>query len=315
MFKNPKYEWMLDYKEPENPFFGGLYWMYMYNKIFSQGTNEDKYELEMSYNRANNVPFPFSIIYNIIDFGGVYQRVVHNFIYEKVIEHYRDESDRDSRARTEANRQHLEELRIARDIKQYGYDTKIADEQALLKEAELDSKHTKEQKEFYYEHEGKKRYLIKFSCNSYLQAKVPILRQETIDVVGDDGENYKVHTIMWDKFHGFYSFAVYSTLNDKNITQVWCTNYGKRYLERKGYSDEFDGIDAKYRYVVEKIVFDTKIGMEHTFDENGCVLSSKSSENRVRTIVKTQKNETVDISKIEKALGIEDAEELNGDIF
>ena len=312
MFKNKNYEWMATWDENTSWDFG-LYWVYMYNKIFSQGSNEDKYELETLFSRFDNVPFPFSLLYSIVDFGWVYKKTVVEFIRRQVMANLRDESNREFSARTDKNKSVSEQIRITADMNLYGVDTKVDDEQAVIKEAELMSKHTPEQKNFYYAPDDEThKTIVKFSASKYLDANVEILRQETFDVVCCiDCKPYQVVTIMWNKFHNFYSFAMYSTLDPNNIIQVWDTKYASRG------DGEYPGIVAKYREVLSRLKCNTTLGKNAIFDEFGVYMKedSKSMFKKKPTKVVVEKNDEVDISKIQKALGMQESEELDGNIF
>ena len=295
MFKNPNYAWMVDYKSPEYAFFGGFYWMYMYNKIFSQGTNEDKYEIEeMHANAQTKAPFPFNLLTAITDFSDSYKKVVEMFIYKKVMEHYED------------------------DMRVYGYDRNEAKKAAKLLEAELEANHTAEQNSFFYDEEDEThRTIIRFSCKKYLDANVKIIREENIDVECVDGKTRKVHAILIDKFHGIYSFAMYSDGNEDNVIQVWNTQFADSSREfynpitKKTNVTEREGIESKFRFLLDQLCLQTKFNDYHDYDMNGNVIVKE-----VKKVKKQVKENDVNIDKINQALGIMDTnEELNGDIF
>ena len=318
MFKNPNYAWMLDYKAPEYAFFGGFYWMYMYNKIFTQGTNEDKYELEeMHANAQTKAPFPFNLLTAITDFSDSYKKVVESFTYKKVMEHYEDERIRRMNTERDMNLAKLEKMMHDDDMRIYGYDRKEAKNAAKLLEAELESAHTDEQKDFYYDPEdATKRTVIRFSCKKYLDASVKIIREEHIDVECEDGVTRKVHALLFDKFHGFYSFAMYSEGNEDNVIQVWNTNFADNAREfynpisKKTRVVENEGIESKFRFLLDRLCEQTRFGEYREYDMNGNIIQKEEVK------VKKVKEADVNIDKINQALGIVDGnEELNGDIF
>lgn len=319
MFKNPNYAWMVDYKAPEYAFFGDFYWMYMYNKIFSQGTNEDKYELEeMHANAQTKAPFPFNLLTAITDFSDSYKKVVEMFIYKKVMEHYEDERVRRVNADIDMNSDRLAKMMHDDDIRVYGYDRNEAKKAAKLLEAELEANHTAEQNSFFYdENDETHRIIIRFSCKKYLDANVKVIREEHISVECADGATRKVHAILFDKFHGFYSFAMYSEGNEDNVIQVWNTQFADSSREfynpitKKTSVTEREGIESKFRFLLDQLCLQTKFNDYREYDMNGNVIVKE-----VKKAKKQAKEANVNIDKINQALGIMDTnEELNGDIF
>ena len=335
MFKNPNYEWLLDYEVPQNPTLGGLYWMYMYNKLFSQGTVEDKYELEKLYKESqNNAPFPFNILTGIFFFSNEYKKAVCDFIYNVKMAHYDDEIERDRITETDDLKKKVEEGKRKMSIMTYGYDRKQAQQDAYAVEAELEANHSEEQNKLEFDPDpAKHMHILKYGCGVYMQKNVKVIRKEDIRVETQEGKVEVIHTIMFDKYKGMYNMAVYCEADlDENgkvvVHQAWCDHYADRFID--GFNKNGNkvkvrlaGMDTIYREFIDefkdKVRFNdycwygyTCHGVTNTTD-----LDERKQGGKVATKnTVAKKAKTVDISKIQKALGIQSSDdELAGDIF
>ena len=347
MFKNENYEWLLDYEIPSDPMFGGLYWMYMYNKLFSQGTDEDRYNLENYYKEYDpKTPFPFSLLTGIFCYGERYEKTVRSFIYDVKMANYDDDEERDNIIKKDNLEKSIEEARKKTCIQAYGYDRKEAEREAVAVEAELDMNHTPEQNEFEYDKMNSNN-VLKYGCGHYLNNNVKVLRKEDIVIENEfTGKTYVIHTLMFDKYKGYYNFAIYCD-NEKNIFtgeqivhQGWSSNYADRHFDRYHHGEKLDarirGIDSMYREFLDDFKGMVKFnrynyghdwgGVDFTVEyqaEVDAYLKQLKVEEKMkkRKAIRGEKankpKETkVDISKINKALGLENSDDdLNGDIF
>lgn len=334
MFKNPNYEWLLDYEKPSDPLFGGFYWMYMYNKLFSQGTDEDRYELEQLYNKyQSHAPFPFNIVTGLFEFGEVYEKVVNSFTYDRQMEHYNDERERKNRSLSFDKDKFAKSLHKSQ-IELYGYDRNLADKQSKIDENRLNAEHTDEQNEF--EKDPESNLLIRYGCGHYLKNGVRILREEDIEIQCYNGTSTTIHAVLFDKYKGFYNAAIYCDADvDENgkpiVHQCWSykysyteiqayTIYGKK-LE--GQTEKAYGIEGLYRLFLDDYKEMARLNLfKYAIDYQFTFANPKYNKNNDKEAKKSKKAvvvnnvEDVDISKIQQALGITEGEDdLNGNIF
>ncbi len=331
MFRNPNYEWMLDYDEYQEPFFGSLYWVYMYHKIFNQGTDEDRYKMEELYDKyQSHAPFPYNIITGIFEFGEVYQKVVQTMVYDNVMEHYKDESARRDESEAIVREKKYNECTKKLEVFTWGYSHTEAEKQATLDANRLRAEHTEEQKQF--DMDVNLGVPIQYGSGTYLKNNVRILKRDDLEFT-KYGRKIGVHGILFDMYKGFYLAAVYVDgeydENGKQVVhQAWDTRYAK--MNPKGL--QMDGIEARYRLFIDEIKKNINTHCDLKFYTNpynfsnvqikGTSLtnianSAKASRSsRSAKTTKVSKKNNVDISKINKALGLESSDDdLNGDIF
>ncbi len=328
MFANKNYEFLLDFDEYDDHC--GLYWIYMYNKLFSLGRDEDRYELEKLYNECkNDAPFPFNILTALVGFGDDYRKTCQYFIHNVKMANYNDDDKREDIAKRDMLEKEQKELQKKISINTYGYDVNEARENAIIEETRLDLSHNEVNNDFVLSEDGES--YIQFGGHACIENNVKVLKEETKVI-----ENYKgavtVHSIMFDKFHGYYYCVIYATDDlDENgnqrVYQEWSKSYADKYIsipqietDMYGYSKmvhkkfkSWDGIDTLYRTIRDKLYQNSQIpGMnQHIHDiELGVNKPSKKQS------AKLPKDNDVDISKINQALGLEDTgEDLNGNIF
>lgn len=361
MFKNPNYAWLLDFELPEDPFFGGFYYMNLYHKLFKQGTNEDRYELEKLYNEMKtDAPFPFNLLVALVNFGETYYKTVDMFIYKRKSEHYEDERQRKYEIDQDNYQKNIDDLRKKNSILSYGYDRAEAEKTALAVGAELEANHTEEQNTKERDPENENN-IVKYECGHYVKNNVKCLKKEDI-VVTDvfTGEKRVIHAVLFDKFKGFYNCAIYCEsekhilTNDVVIHQGWSDSYTDKVAKGNWGSCRFRGIESMYREFIDDFKTMAKFnsfdyisdygGMTNTLDYqeqkdayNKMVKKVKADEEKAKKKAELQSLEekvrkdlglnpvqksqpkatsSVDISKINKALGIEDGDDdLNGNIF
>ena len=139
MYANKNYEWMKDWTAPRDKnfvldIFAYLYWMYMFNKLRSQGTQEDRMRLAELYDEAieNEVSWGSSIFSKNTSF--YYRNAVTTFIYETRRKAVEDDIAKERMIEAENRRKEIRE----NNIKIYGYDPQEKRTQDALYEIELD---------------------------------------------------------------------------------------------------------------------------------------------------------------------------------
>lgn len=131
MLKNKNYEWMLDYHEPDFPFdfMRNIYWMYMYTKIRSQGTQDDVYDLTKRYEEAVR---NFNV--NVVGINNIHRYVCQTFMDHVRHECWEDDNRRyNEEVRAECDRQ-LKAANVWR-----GLDLNVIEDELKVAEAQLNA--------------------------------------------------------------------------------------------------------------------------------------------------------------------------------
>ncbi|WP_027406336.1 hypothetical protein [Anaerovibrio sp. RM50] len=253
MFRNPNYEWMEDYDQYQEPFFGYLYWIYMYHKIFLQGTDEDRYKMEELYDKyQSHAPFPFNIITGIFEFGEVYQKVVRTMVYDTVMEHYKDESARRDEAEAIIQKKKFDESTRRLEIVTYGYSHIEADEQAKMDANRLRAERTEEQTK--YDRDPATGEAIHYGCGTYLKNNVRILKRDDLELVDPNGRDVGIHGILFDMYKGSFLAAVYVDGEyDRNGKQIVHQAWSNVYANTGTIGMMIDGIESRYRLFIDEM--------------------------------------------------------------
>lgn len=298
MLANKKYEWMIDYIAPvDSEFSCGvsrcLYWMYMYMKVMHQGTQEDKYALVKLYDEGTkncmtvNTPW-YSFNFNIHFY---YKYAVSNFVRRTVHEAYEDDQKR---------KRMIDEINIERknrelEKKIYGYDPKEVEMNESLYENELDAKNINNH-ERNDRVEDEKGYSIIPTYEDSCKMEIINSGTTTVNVIGKG--NIAIHYKVFDKFHGFYGYLVWSDARQLDVNADYSALFGAciRYSGKLGAMD-----------YVRKLINQERLSTIANDFRN-------HSDKNVKT--KKAKIEAPNIDKINKALGLDNTnEDLNGDIF
>ena len=301
MYKNPNYEWMNDWSAPLDSgfvfgFVAYLYWMYMFNKLRRQGTQEDKLRLAVLYDEAikNEVTSSFNILFHNTSF--YYRYAVTSFIYET-----RDAAIKDDIARKDMIEKENRERRIRENnIKLYGYDPKEKEIQDEIYELELDEAG---------KNDVNRNKVIPTSDGFW--AKYPSLsvaqKQKVVGELVKYADTCRfgrvaVHARIFDKLNTYYTAVVWSDNRPKckDGSQDCVLLYSRRYAGPNGIVSKAEG------ELIEE-VFRTYI-------------NDFSAEDKVKKVTKEHKlpkEDDIDISKVTRALGIDSdvEDDLNGDIF
>jgi hypothetical protein len=238
----------------------------------------------------------------------------------------------------------------------------------------LNASHTIEQDEV--ERDPYDAFIVtKYACGEYIKNNVKVLKKEDIIIEDRYGKHKVIHTMLFDKFKGFYNFAMYCDDEIDMFTckplihQGWAKTYAdthpkiwnskwnsyeetrvrgiesmyREFLdEYKDFAKDdhyfyyrglaFEGITNTYEYAEKKneylkMVEEVKKEEEARIEkERRNAIKAKIAESMnfnssigtktTRTTTRAKKEPKVDISKINKALGLESCDdELNGNIF
>ena len=308
MLVNKKYEWMFTWTQPlDHQFacalFKNVYWAYQYARIAFTGTQDDKYRLAQLYDEAWRTrvgvePKFGSLKYNAA-FG--YRYAVTKFISEVVHASYADDARRDREVANVHNE--VERRRLEVDLN--GFDPAEDKRQFELMEIALDADHAGDV-------ERNERVLATPDALQYTLPPIdkslqrPIITEftRTVDVSRRaGGGRVHVHARIYDKLWGFYSVLVWSD----NRPYVDGEQSGIRVCAHKlhvGRGTFGQGAVNVARRELENEAFRAKFA-DWTY-RTGAVEATK-----------TKKAKKPDISKIQKALGIEESagDDLDGEIF
>lgn len=329
MFANPKYEFLLDYDEYK--YRPGIYWIYMYNKLFTLGTDEDRLALEKEYEKGkNNAPFPFNILCALVEFGDDYRKACQYFIHNVKMAHYDDDRKRDEIAERDELDRKIRENKLNYDMKTYGYDRAKAKQDAIVEETRLDMSHNDTNNNFVLNENGLR---IMFGGHDVITNNVKVLKDETKTITRCDGLAVVVNSVLFDKFHGYYYCVIYASDDVDNdgkqrVYQYWSESYADKYINSKRHYKDClgidrveekkvlveKGIDTLYRETRDKLYDTSQFIGQNKFDHD--LILKMQDKNNFSAKKSNKKATKVDISKINQALGLEDiGEDLNGNIF
>jgi len=293
MFKNKNYEWMKDYETPgHRDYICGitkyLYWMFMYYKLCYQGTQEDKLRLAVLYDDAveNEVSVGSSLDR---DMSHYYEIASRTFIYETKKAANFDDIERDNRIKKADRERKQKELRN----KIAGYDVEAKEVADRMYELELDE-------------EGKNDPERNEIIKDGLFAKYPTIEKattkkciytETIPVQTARAGVINVHVRAYDRCNSYFFAAVWCDERpvDENGCQT-CVPIYRRHLY---------GSDGLYAVIKHKVSLEKIAILQDNFNN-----PPKSKKQ------KAIKEDDIDISKVTKALGIDDDDDdMDTEIF
>lgn len=272
-----------------------LYWMYMFNKLRYQGTQEDKLRLAVLYDEAveNEVTSSFGLLSH--NTSHYYRNAVTTFIYETRRAAIDDDIERQRIIDKENRKRRIRE----NNIKLYGYDPQEKAVQDEIYELELDEadKNNPERNKVIPTEDG-------------IWAKYPSLeiaqKQKVVGELTKYAETIRrgriaVHARIFDKINTYYTAVVWSDARpkDANGAQKCKVIYCRRYAGPNGILSR-----AEEELAQEK--FRTYM---NNFDETPKKAKKKSK--------KMPTEDDIDISKVTSALGMDASveDDLDGDIF
>jgi len=302
MYKNKNYEWMNEWNAPldrEFPFdfIAYLYWMYMFNKLRRQGTQEDRLRLAVLYDEAveNEVTTSFGILSH--NTSHYYKNAVTSFVYETRQAAINDDIEREKLIEKENRERRIRE----NNIKIYGYDPQEKEIQDEIYELELD--------EAGKNNPERERVI---PSENKIWALYPSLdvaqKQKVVGELVDYANTFRagriaVHARIFDKINTYYTAVIWSDIRPKTPSgkQDCIVVYSRRYAGD-------DGILEKVELELAKEKFRTYIN-KFTDDE-------KEAPKKAKKARKVPTENDIDISTVTSALGLGAAEDdLNGDIF
>lgn len=222
MFKNPNYLWLDDYHVPSEHWLGTLYYVYIYEKLFRNGTDEDRYELEQKFDEMqSHAPFPFNLLVAIVDLEETYYKTVESFIWDRKRENWDDENERRYEVQMDEHRRKLEEL-----------------EEISRKQKEESSKRIQENLA--------KLTSTKEKCyvNTFVHENILITKHEEIPIIIEPlKKETEIHTAIFEKYKGYY-LCVFECNQTKRL------EYNNS--EKIGYNTVYHGWSENYEDIVAK---------------------------------------------------------------
>src|SRR5574344_332665 len=313
MYKNKNYEW-LEHYDIENSFVmpgsRSIYFLRLYNKLMSQGTQEDKYRLVELYNESKDGVWDShehwiaNIMYSISDFffsANHYEYACKKFIRETNYAHFDDTMERKLEIDNINCDKKIHELEVK--IKGYDVQEKQIDEKMI--EMRLDSEHTVEQNTGIRD----EKYHLPIPPTMEETLNSRIIKSGELNV-NDLNKIVPIHYRIYDKVHGYYMVIVWADNRPKDKN-------GKQFAAIR-YTQTYAGVCGAVALMDELVEHEKLNVMAHHYDMKSLEQITEEINERRKVLetktVNTNNNKKpnmpkIDISKINKALGLENTDE------
>ena len=209
MYMNKNFEWMTDWEKPSWILFEGFYWVYLYNKILSQGNAKERLRLIELYNDSKArfgddsgtiIGFLLSALSTVLAGFDHYAHACEWFIHETKMAAFQDDSDR----ALDIERYYKSPELIAAENRIFGDDYQTREIDNLRLENELKANHTKEQETIITDKRG-------YSIHPTLEnAKKQKLVKSGEQYVNTAKGKTAVHYRVYDKCQGYYTAIVWA---------------------------------------------------------------------------------------------------------